>query len=499
MRNGEHVTALPGSPSIAFLTLGCPKNEVDTDRMRAAVLASAFAVAGSPEDADILVINTCAFIKEATEESICAVLEAAHDWVPAKEGRKLVVAGCMPSRYGDGLAESMPEVAAFVPVNQESELVAALERLVPRAPTCGSGGSSGSDDKGMAKAAAATSKAAAGPEKAGRASRRGRDAVATRTASGVSAYLQISDGCHRRCAFCTIPTIRGPYKSIPLDAIIAEAKQLVRLGAQEIVLIGQDTSSWGRDFGGSAGGTDGVGEAGRGRAGSAGGAGLADVVDAVASVEGVRWLRLMYVQPDGVSDRLLEAMTRHENVCRYLDIPLQHVSGSVLRAMGRSGDAESFMTLIEKIRSALPGAVLRTTLIAGFPGESRSDARELEEFARRASFDYLGVFPFSPEEGTAAYGMPSQVPKRTRIARAQRLRDIGDRIGFERAASCVGKVLEVLVEGMDEGEGGWVGRHQGQAPDVDGIVLLAKGQRSGLTSVRITDSLGYDLEGEAVG
>ena len=415
MRNGEHVTALPDSPSIAFLTLGCPKNEVDTDRMRAAVLASAFAVAGSPEDADILVINTCAFIKEATEESICAVLEAAHDWVPAKEGRKLVVAGCMPSRYGDGLAESMPEVAAFVPVDEESELVAVLERLVPRTPTSGSGGS------------------------------RGRDAVATRTASGVSAYLQISDGCHRRCAFCTIPTIRGSYKSIPLDAVVAEAKQLVRLGAQEIVLIGQDTSSWGRDFGGSADGTDGVGEAGRGRAGSAGGAGLADVVDAVASVEGVHWLRLMYVQPDGVSDQLLEAMARHENVCRYLDIPLQHVSGSVLRAMGRSGDAESFMALIEKIRSALPGVVLRTTLIAGFPGESRSDARELEEFARRASFDYLGVFPFSPEEGTAAYGMPSQVPKRTRIARAQRLRDIGDRIGFERAASCVGKVLEVLA------------------------------------------------------
>lgn len=431
------------APSVAFLTLGCPKNEVDSDRMRAAVSSSAFMVADDASEADVLVINTCSFIEAATEESVQAVLEAAADWAPEREGRRLVVAGCMPSRYGDELSTAMPEVDAFVSVADEDSILDVLERLT--------GFSAG-----------------AGPS----------DSAVRRTSSGPSAYLQVSDGCHRSCAYCTIPSIRGPYRSRSLTQLVAEAEQLVSLGAREIVLIGQDITAYGRDLDG-----DEV---------------LADVVTAIAQVPGVDWLRLMYAQPDGITDELLAAMAAHDNVCHYLDMPLQHASARVLKAMRRRGDAESFLGLLERIRTVLPDVILRTTVIAGFPGEKREDAGVLERFLAAARFDYVGVFVYSPEDGTAAARMIEQVPLRTRRARAQRLRDIADDIGFERAAARVGQRLEVLVEGIDADDGVVVGRWRGQAPEIDGLVLLDEGQAGDLVRAEIVDALGYDLEGEVV-
>lgn len=438
---------------VAFLTLGCPKNEVDTDRMRAEVAGSAYSVADDIDDADVMVVNTCSFITEATEESVGVVLEVASEWVPTRPGRKLVVAGCMPSRYGDELATEMPEVDAFLPISQEGGLLDVLERLTGVAARRATG-------------TAGTEGTATG-------------ATATRTLEGPSAYLQISDGCHRDCTYCTIPSIRGPYRSHPLDAIVAEAEELVALGALEIILIGQDITAYGRDLD--------TGER------------LADVVRAVAAVDGVQRLRLMYVQPDGVTDELLAAMAENPNVCRYLDMPLQHASKPVLRAMKRSGDAEKYLELIATVRQALPGVVLRTTLIAGFPGETRQDAAVLERFLRDAHFDYVGVFAYSPEEGTVAAQLPGQVPLRTRRARAQRLRDIADEIGFERASRQVGEVVDVLVEGIDPDSGRTVGRTCGQAPDVDGVVWLDRGTPGTIERVRIVDAVCYDLEGEVVG
>lgn len=432
-----------GAPLVAFVTLGCPKNEVDTDRMRAAVSSSAFELADDARDADVLVINTCSFIEAATEESVQTILEAAADWVPERSGRRLVVAGCMPSRYGDELSAAIPEVDAFVPVADEGALLGVIETLT-------------------GVSADATS---------------AREAV-RRTSSGPSAYLQVSDGCHRECAYCTIPSIRGPYRSRPISELVAEVEQLISLGAREIVLIGQDITAYGRDL--------------------ADGNGLADVVAAVAEVPGVEWLRLMYAQPDGITDELLSVMAAHENVCHYLDMPLQHASARVLRAMRRRGDAESFLALLDRIRAVMPDVVLRTTVIAGFPGETRADARELERFLSAARFDYVGVFVYSPEDGTPAAKMLEQVPLRTRRARAQRLRDIADDIGFERAASLVGRQLEVLVEGIDEDEGVVVGRWRGQAPEIDGLLLLDRGQAGDIVRAEIVDALGYDLEGEVV-
>jgi ribosomal protein S12 methylthiotransferase len=425
---------------VAFITLGCPKNEVDTDRMRAAVASSSFSVTEDLEAADVVVVNTCSFITEATEESVNTVLSVASDWLPMREGRRVVVAGCMPSRYGADLAAEMPEVSAFVSVADEGSLLEVLERVT-----------------------GVTCTTTPGPR---------------RTNSGPSAYLQISDGCHRACAYCTIPTIRGPYVSRPLPDILAETAELVAAGAKEIVLIGQDITAYGRDLDSSER--------------------LADVVDAIARTDGVEWLRLMYAQPDGVTDELLSAMAAHENVCRYLDIPLQHADRDVLRAMRRSGSASELVSLVERIRSALPDVVLRTTLIAGFPGETRQQAQAAQRFVADVRFDYVGVFPYSQEDGTAAAAMPDQVPGRTRVRRAQKLRDIADEIGFEKALDLVGSELEVLVEGVDPDEGFTVGRWRGQAPEIDGIVVLDRGEPGQIVTARITDAFGYDLEGEVI-
>ncbi len=411
--------------------------------MRAVISASAYSLAPETVDADIVVVNTCSFIQDATQESIDTVLDIAAGWLPERAGRHIVVAGCMPARYGAELTASLPEVAAFVPVAEEGALLAVLERVtgVPAAATTP------------------------------------MDAPA-RTGGAPSAYLQVSDGCHRACAYCTIPSIRGRYVSTPLEAIVAEAHELVALGARELVLIGQDITEYGRDL-------DAPEQ-------------LADVVRAVAALPGVDWMRLMYVQPDGVTSDLLAAIAENPNVCHYLDIPLQHAAKPVLRAMRRSGDAKSFLSLIARVREVLPDVVLRTTMIAGFPGETAADVRELERFLAAARFDYVGVFVYSPEDGTEAAQMPAQVPLRTRRARAQRLRDLADEIGFERAAQRVGSVVDVLVEGVDPDEDVVVGRWRGQAPEIDGFVLLDRGEPGQIVSAKIADSAGYDLEGEVL-
>lgn len=435
-------------PRIGFVTLGCPKNEVDSDRMKALVLRAGLVVAEDPTDAEIIVLNTCGFIRDAVEEGVEVAFDLVQ-WRDEAPGRRLVIAGCMVSRYGAELEDSLTEADAFVSVADEpriAQLLLALAGIGPDEP------------------AAAIAPAGQTP--------------ARTPVEAPSAYLQISDGCFRSCAYCTIPAIRGPYRSKPLPELLDEARFLVASGAQELVLIGQDTSAWGRDLPGTET--------------------LADVVRAVARVEGLSWLRIMYVQPDGVTDELLSVMAEEPTVCAYLDIPLQHASRDVLRAMRRSGSAEEFLGLLDRIRLRLPDIALRTTLIAGFPGESDADVRQLLTFIDAAGFDYVGVFPYSPEAGTEAASMPGLPSKRTRVARAQRLRDAADAVGIAHAEALVGKELEVLVEGVDE-EGVTVGRWRGQAPEVDGVVLLDKQAETGsLVMARVVDSLGYDLVAEVL-
>ncbi len=443
---------------VALVTLGCPKNEVDSDRMRARLESHGYEITDDLATARIAIVNTCGFIQDAVEESIAETLDLA-EWRDAQPGRLLVVAGCMVSRYGDGLSDSLDEADAFVPVCDEPRIAEIVDVLVQASETNAG--------------AASTPRPAASP-----ANPAAPEGTARTTTHGSSAYLMISDGCSRACSFCTIPAIRGPYRSVPYETVLDEARMLIASGVRELVLIGQDTSSWGRDL------TE-------GRA-------LADLVAGLAVIDGLSWLRLLYVQPDSITDELLETMAAHPTVCRYLDIPLQHSSGSVLRAMNRTGSAEEFLPLLARIRGIMPDVTLRTSLITGFPGESRSDFEGLLEFVERAAFDYVGVFPYSPEPGTRAVDLERLPAKRTRLARAQRLRDVADAVSTSRVSELEGARIDVLVDGVDE-EGVCVGRWRGQAPEIDGVVLLDRHVPAGdIVPVRVTGTLLYDLEGEVL-
>ncbi len=430
-----------GSLRVAFRTLGCPKNEVDTEHMRALVTGPGLTLEDDPTRADVIVLNTCAFIEEAVEESVEEVLSLSGG------DALLVVAGCLPSRYGADLESALPEADAFLPVAEEHELLGLLERLT-------------------------------GEPSASRAVVRPAE---SRLDRGPSAYLKVSEGCSRSCAYCTIPSIRGPYRSVPPERLVSEAASLVGLGAREIVLVGQDTSAYGDDL---AEYTD-----------------LVDLARRLGDVEGLEWIRIMYVQPDGVTDPLLDLIESHPKLCAYLDVPLQHAAPDVLRAMGRRGDAERFLQLLQRIRSGVPGVSLRSTFIAGFPGESEDDLELLADFLREARFDHGGVFAYSPEEGTRAASLPGPLPADERRARARYLSAILEETGAMRASERVGEVVDVLVEGAEDGgdpddDDGAVGRTEGQAPAVDGIVHLAQMLDAGtLAAVRIEGSAGFDLFG----
>lgn len=433
--------------SVGFITLGCPKNEADTDAMKAQVASSNYVLAEDVDQADVVVVNTCAFIQDATEESIAEILTLADVWLTDRPNRRLLVAGCMVSRYEGSLESEFPEVSAFIPVVDEHTICSQIERATG-APAY----SENSTQKSI-----------------------------SRTADAAYAYVKISDGCHRSCAYCTIPTIRGPYVSKPLPEVIREVTDLSHGGVKEIILIGQDITAYGRDFPNDKK------------------LALVDVINAVCEVEGVERIRLMYLQPDGVTPELLETIAAQEKVCHYIEMPLQHCDRDILHAMNRSGRRESFSALLRSIRAILPDATLRTTLIVGFPGESQEQFDELVDFVSEIEFDYVGIFAFSPEEGTSAAELPDQIEPEVQFERLQELRDISDSIGWSKAATRVGEMTQVLVEGRDE-EGRVYGRTCFQAPDIDGIVRLniKEGREvavGDMVDVRLEESVLYDLEG----
>ncbi len=457
-------------PAVHIVTLGCPKNEVDSDRMSARLTASGVRITPDLDSAEVAVVNTCAFIQAATEESIATVLELASEWKARRPGRMIVLAGCLASRYQGEVESELPEVDAFVPVADEARIAEVVAGLVGR-------GEAAEDGAGPP--------VPPGPGPAEHGSE-----AALRTTGEPFAYVSVADGCHRRCSYCTIPGIRGDYRSRPADDLVAEARLLVAGGSPELILVGQDVSSYGRGM------PQGVPEADLAR--------LVRRLD--GEVEGLRWLRLMYVQPDGVTDALLEAMAACPSVCRYLDIPLQHASEKVLRAMGRQGGSERFLELLSRIRGVMPDIRLRTTFIAGFPGETDADVEELIAFVKKADLDYAGVFTYSPEEGTPAAELPDLPSEAERISRTQRVLDTAEPLGIARVERLVDSMLEVLVEGRDAeapfgapGVPAPVGRWRGQAPEVDGAVYVDREMEPGaIVAVRIMETLGFDLYGEVV-
>ncbi len=436
--------------NILFITLGCAKNEVDTDRMRALLLADGFGEVFSPEEADLAIVNTCSFLASATEESVEATLEIAESREAGVRECPIVMCGCVPSRYGDELRAELPEVAAFVKAEDEDGICGVVRGVLGLEATSGSA----------------------------------MDCGLLRTVEGASAFVKISEGCDRFCTFCAIPYIRGRYHSRPQDEILAEVGALMEGGVREIILIGQDTGIWGSDF------KDGSNLAGLLRA----------TAEVVRPYDG--WLRVLYLQPEGMTDDLIAAIRDTPEVLPYIDIPIQHCSSRILKAMNRSGSPEELHELFARLRREIPGMVLRTTGMAGFPGETDDEADELYDFIEAEEFDYTSVFAYSAEEGTRAAAMENQVDEDTKLERTQRLIDLVEELGFSATAKHVGERVKVIIDGVEETEEGleFIGHTWFQAPDCDGAVHIASGEAcvGDIVTVDLVDSFCYEMIGEIV-
>ena len=432
-----------------IVTLGCAKNEVDSDRMRAHLLAAGFTETLEASEADIALVNTCSFLASATEESVEATLELAEQRSEGVRACPIVMCGCVPSRYGDALVEELPEVSAFVRAEDEDGIVDVVcEVLGVSAPAASEGEST------------------------------------LRTVEGTSAFVKISEGCDRFCTFCAIPYIRGRYHSRPADEIVSEVSSLMEGGVREIVLIGQDTGVWGCDLG----------------EGDTLAALLRRVADVIRPYHG--WVRVLYLQPEGMTDELIATIRDVDEVLPYIDIPIQHCSARVLKSMGRSGSPEELRALFARLRSEIPGMVLRTTGMAGFPGETDEEAEELYDFIAEQEFDYCSVFAYSQEEGTRAAAMPDQIDESVKLERTQRLIDLTEQLGFAATASHVGERVRVIVDGIEETEEGpeLIGHAWFQAPDSDGAVHIGWGEATvgDIVTVDLVDSFCYELIGEIV-
>ncbi|HSV08058.1 MAG TPA: 30S ribosomal protein S12 methylthiotransferase RimO [Candidatus Binatus sp.] len=434
---------------VHLLTLGCPKNQVDSEVMLGVLARRGHEIVLDPGAADVLVVNTCSFITPAKEESIEAILDLARLKADGP-GRRLVVAGCLAQRYADELRTALPEVDVFIGTGDLLRIADAVEAPLGEGPVVYRGAQHVLP----------------------------REELTTRVRTGAwwTAYLKVSEGCDHRCSFCIIPHIRGRHESRPLPDLIDEAERLADEGVVELNLIAQDLTAYGRDR----------------RDGSS----LAVLLRAIAArVPRARWLRLLYAYPSSVTAELLEVMGSEPAVCRYLDMPLQHISDRMLRAMRRERNGAAIRRLLERTRAAVPGIALRSSFIVGFPGEREEDVAELCRFLEEVELDHVGVFQYSREEGTPAAELDDQVPDDLKTERRARVMEVQERVAARRAAAWVGRCTQVLVEGVDEG-GELVGRTACQAPEIDGVVRL-RGQATpgDIVQARLTGAAAYDLEG----
>ena len=436
---------------VGVVSLGCSKNLVDTEVMLGHLDAAGAAFVTEPGEAEVLVVNTCAFIGEAREESVRAILDAAELKKTGKL-RRLVVAGCLVQRYREELRESLPEVDAFLGLDELHRVTAAVRSDLPVLP-------SRQPPASTYLYGAETPRRLATP--------------------AWTAYLKIAEGCDHTCSFCAIPAFRGTFRSRTPESVAAEAESLARRGVREINLIAQDSSHYGRD--------------------RSDGAGLPGLLRRLDAVSDLRWVRVHYLYPNTVTSELIDTMAALPRVVDYVDMPLQHAHADVLRRMRRGGSAESHLRLLARFRAAMPQGALRTTLIVGFPGETEAEFEALLAFVEEARFDHLGVFAYSHEEGTGAHALSDDVPDEVKQERRARLLTRQQEIVAARLEGRVGTTVEVLVEGAHpETEHLLVGRMATQAPDVDGTVLLNDGPPASpgtFARVELTDVAGYDLVG----
>jgi ribosomal protein S12 methylthiotransferase len=431
-----------------LITLGCPKNQVDSEMMAQLLIEAGHRAVAEREEADALIVNTCAFIRDARDESLGTLQALARE---KRDDQALVAAGCLSQRDCEGLCRRVPQVDAVIGTRSWTEIAAVMASLEQRR----GGVYRQVGEQGDLVASAR------------------RSAV-----MGRNAYLKIGDGCDAGCAFCAIPLIKGPQVSKPMDAVLREAGELAAQGVLEYTLIAQDTTAYGRDLGMPDGLPDLLWR-------------LADVVPSEA------WVRILYAYPQHISDRLIAAMAQIPQVCHYLDLPLQHGHPDVLRRMRRPHDVDTIHDRIAALRAAMPDIALRSTFIVGFPGETRAEFEALLGMIEGIAFDHVGVFIYSREEGTAAAAMPGQVPAATARQRHKRAMLAQQAVSYRRNREQVGRVLRVLVD--DNADGQVVGRSYRDAPEIDGTVLAnARAPRDGFVSVRITEAQPYDLIGEIV-
>ena len=439
---------------VGMVSLGCAKNQVDGEVLMASLRDGGFVPVDDAAMADIAIVNTCGFIESAKRESIEEILELA---TLKKEGKikKLVVTGCLGERYQQEMHKELPEVDAVIGIGANGEIAELLTKMMEK-------------DQYVESF----------PEKDKMPLCGGR----VLTTPSYFAYVKIAEGCDNRCSYCAIPLIRGGYRSRTMESIEEECRALVADGAKELILIAQDTSRYGIDLYGEYS--------------------LAKLMERLCKIDGLHWLRVLYCYPDSITDELLDVMAREEKIVPYIDLPLQHASGKILKAMNRRGDRQSLTALMKKIREKVPGVVLRTTLIAGFPGETEEDFTELAEFVKDVKFERMGCFAYSQEEGTDAAELPDQVEDETKERRAEILMDDQMNIMDAQGQELIGQTLEVLVEGFDRYAECWFGRSYRDAPDIDGKVFFTTGGKrprlGSFVKVEITDCMDADLTGELV-
>jgi ribosomal protein S12 methylthiotransferase len=446
---------------IGFISLGCPKNLVDSEVMMGRLRQSGYEITADASEAETVVVNTCGFIDAAKQESVDAILEAARLKTEGKASR-LVVAGCLVERYRDELRAEMPEVDAFIGTSQIESIIEVCDertdtRSLPVLPLGNQSATYLYDDS--------TPRMLATP--------------------GYTAYVKIAEGCDRPCGFCFIPQMRGHFRSRRFGSVMVEAQQLVDEGVKELILVAQDSSRYGEDLGKQDA--------------------LAHLMRELSHLDAVEWVRVMYTYPTHISDAFLDVLAEEPKAVKYLDMPLQHASGNVLKLMRRGGTRDSLTRLIRRVRERVPGLAVRTTFITGFPGETEEDFRELLGFVRECEFDRVGVFTYSDEEGTPAYDLPDKVDAKTAARRRARLMKEQSRISLKKNRARVGETVRVLFEGESkETDLLWQGRMETQAPDIDGCVLINDApegfvpEPGDFVNVHITEAQEYDLVGHIV-
>ena len=437
---------------ILFISLGCDKNLVDSERMLGLLEEEHFTMTDSDTEADVIIVNTCCFIGDAKEESIQNILEMAEY---RKHGlcKALIVTGCLAQRYRQEIIDEIPEVDAVLGTNSFDKLIPAVRAALEK------------HEKSLVL-----------EPLEGFASENSRRILTT---GGHFAYLKIAEGCDKHCTYCIIPKVRGNYRSVPMESLLREAETLAEQGVKELILVAQETTLYGKDLYGEKS--------------------LHRLLQELCKIKGIRWIRILYCYPEEIYPELIQVMKEEKKICHYLDLPIQHANDTILKRMGRRTTKAELLDIIHTLRTEIPDIVLRTTLITGFPGETEEQHEELMDFVDEVEFERLGVFTYSPEEDTPAAVMPDQIAEEIKQKRRNELMELQQDIAFEKAENMVGRELLAMVEGEVSGENAYVARTYGDAPNVDGYLFINTAETlvSGdFARVKVTGALEYDLIGE---